>query len=59
MPTVLLDELVDVDGVPTRLADLVDTKTHKFNGTGSITVIVALTSDNAYLTGLPIELENL
>jgi hypothetical protein len=59
VPTVLLDELVDVDGVPTKLADLVDTKTHRFNGTGSVTVIVALTSDNAYLTGLPTELENL
>lgn len=59
VPTILMDQIVTVDGKTGKLSEFVDTKTRVFNGTGTITVTFAVTSDNAYLTGLPHELENL
>lgn len=57
VPTILMDQIVTVDGKTGKLSEFVDTKTRVFNGTGTITVTFAVTSDNAYLTGLPHELE--
>lgn len=57
VPDILMDQEVEYEGETKKLSDLVDTKTRVFNGTGTITVTFALTSDNAYLAGLPHELE--
>ena len=59
VPDIIMDQKVLYNGKTVKLADIVDTRTRVFNGTGSITVTIALTSDNAYLAGLPHELENL
>ena len=57
VPDILMDQIVIYYGARKKLSEIVDTKTRVFNGTGSITVTFALTSDNAYLAGLPHELE--
>ena len=57
VPDVLMDQVVVVDGKEGKLSEFVDTQTRIFNGTGSIQVQIAITSDNAYITGLPHELE--
>lgn len=59
VPDVLLSQEVTVDGKTGPLSDFVDTHTRVFNGTGTIQVVIAITSNNAYLSGLPHELENL
>lgn len=59
VPDILMDQEIIYQGVSKKLSDIVDTKTRVFNGTGSITVTIALTSNNAYLAGLPHELESL
>lgn len=59
VPDILMDQEVVYEGVTKKLSEIVDTQTRIFNGTGSITVTFALTSNNAYLVGLPHELENL
>lgn len=51
--------VVTPEGETVPLKDLVDTKTRKFNGTGSITVSMAITSDNGYLAGMPKSMEAL
>lgn len=58
-PDILMDQMVDYKGKRVKLASIVDTETRVFNGTGTITVTIALNADNAYLAGLPHELENL
>ena len=59
VPDIDMNQMVEYGGKQVKLSDIVDTQTRIFNGTGSITVTIALTSDNAYLAGLPEELENL
>ena len=63
VPDILMGQEVEVEEggvlVKKKLSEAVDTKTRVFNGTGTITVTFALTSDNAWLAGLPHELENL
>ena len=59
LPDIDMDQTVEYAGKAVKLKDVVDTQTRVFNGTGSITVTIALTADNAYLAGLPEELENL
>lgn len=59
VPDVILTQEVTVEGKTGPLSDFVDTKTRVFNGTGTIQVVIAVTSNNAYLAGLPHELENL
>lgn len=59
VPDILLDQEIIYDGVSKKLKEIVDSETRVFNGTGTITVTIALTSNNAYLAGLPHELENL
>lgn len=59
VPDILMDQEVEVGGHVKKLSEVVDTQTRVFNGTGTITVTIALTSNNAYLAGLPHELENL
>lgn len=59
LPDIDMDQTVEYAGKTVKLKDVVDTQTRVFNGTGSITVTIALTADNAYLAGLPEELENL
>lgn len=59
LPDIDMNQKVQYNGKTVKLSDIVDTQTRVFNGTGSITVTIALTSDNAYLAGLPEELENL
>lgn len=59
VPDIDMDQMVTYKGKKVKLSEIVDTQTRVFNGTGSITVTIALTSDNAYLAGLPHELENL
>lgn len=59
MPDIDMDQMVEYHGKSVKLSSLVDTQTRIFTGTGSVTVTIALTSDNAYLAGLPHELENL
>ena len=54
-----MNKKVKDQGKTVKLKDLVNTETRVFNGTGTITVTIALTADNAYLAGLPEELENL
>jgi hypothetical protein len=57
VPDIDMNQEVKYQGRTVKLSTLVDTETRIFNGTGSITVTIALTSDNAYLAGLPHELE--
>lgn len=57
LPDIDMSQKIEYEGKTVPLSDVVDTETRKFNGTGSITVTIALTSDNAYLAGLPHELE--
>lgn len=57
VPDVLMDQVVVVDGKEGKLSEFVDTQTRIFNGTATIQVQIAITSDNAYITGLPHELE--
>lgn len=57
VPDILMDQVVTIDGKTDKLSMFVDTRTRIFNGTGTITVTIALTADNAYLAGLPHELE--
>lgn len=59
VPDILMDQEVEIEGETKKLSDLVDTKTRTFNGTRTIQVTIALTSNNAYLAGLPHELEDL
>lgn len=59
VPDVILTQEVTVEGKTGPLSDFVDTKTRIFNGTGTIQVVIAVTSNNAYLAGLPHELEHL
>lgn len=59
VPDILMDQIVTVDGKTGKLSDFVDTKTRYFNGTKTIVVTIALNANNAYLAGLPEELENL
>ena len=59
VPDILLDKEIVYKGVTKKLGDIVDSQTRIFNGTGTIQVVVALTSNNAYLAGLPHELESL
>lgn len=59
VPDILMDQEVEYEGETKKLSEIVDTKTRVFNGTGTITVTIALTANNAYLTGLPHELEGL
>ena len=59
VPDILLDKEIIYKGVTKKLGDIVDSQTRIFNGTGTIQVVVALTSNNAYLAGLPHELESL
>ena len=59
VPDVIMDQVVTIDGKTGKLSEFVDTKTRVFNGTGTITVTIALNANNAYLAGLPEELENL
>ena len=57
MPDIDMDQMVTYQGKKVKLSTLVDTETRVFNGTGSITVTIALNANNAYLAGLPHELE--
>lgn len=57
MPDINMDQKVQYQGKTVKLSTLVDTETRVFNGTGTIKVTIALTADNAYLAGLPHELE--
>lgn len=57
VPDIDMNQKVQYKGKTVKLSDIVPTETRVFNGTGSITVTIALTSDNAYLAGLPHELE--
>ena len=59
VPDIDMNQKVTYQGKTVKLKDLVNTETRVFNGTGTITVTIALTADNAYLAGLPEELENL
>lgn len=59
VPDIDMNQMVTYEGKSVKLKDLVNTETRVFNGTGTITVTIALTADNAYLAGLPHELENL
>lgn len=59
VPDILMDQIVTVDGKTGKLSEFVDTKTRIFNGTATIQVVIALNANNAYLAGLPEELENL
>ena len=59
VPDIDMNQKVQYQGKTVKLKDLVNTETRVFNGTGTITVTIALTADNAYLAGLPEELENL
>lgn len=59
VPDIDMNQEVIHDGKTVKLKDVVDTQTRIFNGTKSITVTIALTADNAYLAGLPHELEHL
>lgn len=59
VPDILMDQVVTIDGKTGKLSEFVDTQTRIFNGTRTIQVEIALTSNNAYLAGLPQELENL
>ena len=59
VPDILMDQVIVYQGVTKKLSDIVDTQTRVFNGTGTIKVTIALTANNAYLAGLPHELENL
>ena len=57
LPEIDMNQEVKYQGKTVKLSSLVDTETRVFNGTGTITVTIALTADNAYLAGLPHELE--
>lgn len=57
VPDIDMDQKVEYEGKTVKLSEIIDTETRVFNGTGSIKVTIALTSDNAYLAGLPHELE--
>lgn len=59
VPDILMDQVVTIDGKTGKLSEFVDTKTRYFNGTKTIVVTIALNANNAYLAGLPEELENL
>lgn len=59
VPDILMDQVVTIDGKTGKLSEFVDTKTRYFNGTKTIVVVIALNANNAYLAGLPEELENL
>lgn len=59
VPDILMNQVVKVDGKTGKLSEFVSTETRVFNGTGTITVTIALNANNAYLAGLPHELENL
>ena len=59
VPDILMDQVVTIDGKTDKLSSFVETKTRIFNGTHTIQVTIALTANNAYLAGLPHELENL
>lgn len=59
VPDILMDQIVTIDGKTGKLSEFVDTQTRYFNGTKTIVVDIALTANNAYLAGLPEELENL
>jgi hypothetical protein len=59
VPDILMDQIVTIDGKTGKLSEFVDTQTRYFNGTKTIVVDIALTANNAYLAGLPHELENL
>lgn len=57
LPDIDMSQMVQYQGKSVKLSTLVDTETRVFNGTGTISVTIALTADNAYLAGLPHELE--
>ena len=57
VPDILMDQVVTIDGKTDKLSKFVNTKTRVFNGTGTIIVTIALNANNAYLAGLPHELE--
>lgn len=57
VPDILMDQIVTIDGKTDKLSKFVNTKTRVFNGTGTIIVTIALNANNAYLAGLPHELE--
>ncbi len=59
VPDILMDQEVTIDGKTGPLSEFVDTRTRYFNGTRTIQVTIALTANNAYLAGLPRELEGL
>lgn len=59
VPDILMDQEVTIDGKTGPLSDFVDTQTRYFNGTKTVQVTIALTASNAYLAGLPHELEDL
>lgn len=59
VPEILMDQEVVIEGETKKLSDIVDTETRIFNGTGTIQLTIALTADNAYLSGLPFELQQL
>lgn len=59
VPDILMDQEVTIDGKTGPLSEFVDTRTRYFNGTKTIQVTIALTANNAYLAGLPRELEGL
>lgn len=59
VPDILMDQEVTIDGKTGPLSEFVDTRTRYFNGTRTILVTIALTANNAYLAGLPRELEGL
>lgn len=59
VPDILMDQEVTIDGKTGPLSEFVDTQTRYFNGTKTIKVTIALTANNAYLAGLPRELEGL
>lgn len=59
VPDILMDQEVTIDGKTGPLSEFVDTRTRYFNGTKTILVTIALTANNAYLAGLPRELEGL
>lgn len=59
VPDILMDQEVTVDGKTGKLSEFVNTRTRIFNGTKTIQVVIALTANNAYLAGLPHELEGL
>lgn len=59
VPDILMDQEVTIDGKTGPLSQFVDTRTRYFNGTKTIQVTIALTANNAYLAGLPRELEGL